>query len=463
MLSLFKPDAGFVQQPKAWARRQAAARINEVDAYIDELFRLCDLYRLNFVTMISQSAHETANWTSARWRNNLNPSGIGVTGANGANGLTYASGREAARAHIYHMLLYTSGTPAANTVAAGWRRLDPRAEAVEQSAMYAKATNLNDLTGTWAIDPLYAKKIADLSRAIFEFSGGSTVSLPIYRELLTAGSNFPNERLSHQNLWITIHETANKNVGADAKMHKNFVLGGGGQYKVSFHFAVDDQEAWQIMRLDQVGWHASDGCNDRQKDIGCFGSVAIETCVNSDGDWSKTIKNLISLITAIIAGDSRLDYGTANAARFSVDRIATHNRWADNKKWCPTNILNQNLLPAIIAGVKANLTPQISTPVYDQPSRPTFLTNQAELDKFIDRQIGSTKIYAARRQYTAIRDTPRLKNTDPNSPIVGPDIKSGEIFMGEFVYKSNNQWWVLTSFGTRVKMADVKPRVEFAE
>lgn len=461
MISLLAPSTGNASQARAWARRQGASRIADVDAYLNELESICNTYRLNFAVLAAQSAHETANWTSDRWRFGLNPAGIGILDNGKLDNITYKNGRDAARAHAYHMMLYTIGTPEKNSAAAAWRSLDPRASEAEKSKMFKKARNLSDLTGNWATDSEYATKIYNKLVDIFTADGRPSVSLPIYREILTSGRNFPGQTLSHDKLWITIHETANKNPGANAEMHKRFVVGGGGNYNVSFHFAVDDHEAWQMMKLDQVAWHASDGCNNKQTDVGCFGSIAIETCVNSDGNWQKTVENLIELIASIIAGDNRIDYGTATSSRFSADRIGTHNKWADNKKWCPTNILNQNLLPFIISGVKQKLSSAPPTEIYEKPTRPAFMSDPDEMEKAIDRELGGTTLFACRRRYTALTDTPRLKHSGVNSPKVGPDIKKGESFTGEFAYESNNAWWILTAFGTRIRMADVTPKAEF--
>lgn len=461
MTSLFSPSTGSLIQAKTWARRQSSSRLADVDAYLEQLDTLCSNYGLNFAALAAQSAHETANWTSHWWRTDLNPAGIGIMDGGNNQKLSYQNGRDAARAHVYHMLLYTIGTPERGSVAAGWRNLDPRASAVESSKIFKKARTVKDLAGTWASDKNYAIEIQNKMVDIFTAQGVATVNLPIYREIISSGRNFPNQKLSHDKLWITVHETANRNPGANARMHKNFVVGGGGTYNVSFHFAVDDKEAWQMMRLDEVAWHASDGCNNKQTDVGCFGSIAIETCVNSDSNWQKTVENLIELIAAIIMGNNRLDYGTANGSRFSADRIGTHNKWADDKKWCPTNILNQNLMPFIVAGVRQKVSGIPPKEIYEKPSRPAFMENPEELEKAIDREMSGTTLYACKRRYTAAKDTPRLKHTGQDSPKVGPDIKKGETFAGEFVYQSNGKWWVLTAFGTRIRMEDLTPKVEF--
>ncbi len=81
--------------------------------------------------------------------------------------------------------------------------------------------------------------------------------------------------------YITIHQTGNTSKGANAKMHNSYV------HSVapnpSWTFTVDDHEAYQHLPLTENGWHAGDGTNG----TGNRKSIAIEICVNSDGNLSK--------------------------------------------------------------------------------------------------------------------------------------------------------------------------------
>jgi hypothetical protein len=88
--------------------------------------------------------------------------------------------------------------------------------------------------------------------------------------------------------WIVWHETANRKAGTGARNHNQFLIEHrGGDYKVSFHFVVDDREIWQNLPLDEVAWQAGDGYYGEGNRDG----VAIELCVNSDGDFRKTVRN----------------------------------------------------------------------------------------------------------------------------------------------------------------------------
>ncbi len=169
-----------------------------------------------------------------------------------------------------------------------------------------------------------------------------------------AHGNRPGDKLLARE-WITWHETANPTPGANARMHRDFVDGGGGPERVSFHFAVDDNEWVQILPLDEVAWHAGDGCDD-PGDTGCFRSIAIETCVNADGDWNRTKQHLVGLTAMLIVTPELFAGG--RGATFSTARIAPHARWM--RKRCPRRILDEGSfdpLVASVAGLIGGFTP----------------------------------------------------------------------------------------------------------
>lgn len=191
------------------------------------------------------------------------------------------------------------------------------------------------------------------------------MALQIRQSYIPAGNrNRPGTKLTNAPLWITVHETANTGIGTDAEMHRQFTHNGGGTENVSFHFAVDDSEAVQLLPLDEIGWHAGDGCDSRPLDLGCYQSVAIETCVNVDGNWAKTLDNLEMLMAAIIQGDSRIGFA-GRAGQFSPERIAQHNRWSG--KNCPAKIRALGIWGQEIEQTKARLT---TTPPVTPPAPP---------------------------------------------------------------------------------------------
>jgi hypothetical protein len=124
--------------------------------------------------------------------------------------------------------------------------------------------------------------------------------------------------------WITVHETANENAGANAEMHRRFVHNGGGSEGVSFHYVVDDREVIQLLPLVENGWHAGDGANG----TGNRASIGIELCVNRDGDWGRTQEHGARLVAAL-----------CRALGISLEKVVPHQHWSG--KQCPRRILAQ--------------------------------------------------------------------------------------------------------------------------
>lgn len=124
--------------------------------------------------------------------------------------------------------------------------------------------------------------------------------------------------------WITVHETANEQPGADARAHQRFVHSGGGPEGVSFHFVVDDQRIVQLLPTTENGWHAGDGAQGP----GNRTSIAVELCVNRDGDWSRTQEHGARLVAAL-----------CRAFGLPVERVVPHQNWSGKR--CPRRLLEQ--------------------------------------------------------------------------------------------------------------------------
>lgn len=94
--------------------------------------------------------------------------------------------------------------------------------------------------------------------------------------------------------YLTIHQTGNTNPGADAKMHNRYVHNNAPN--PSWHFTVDDKVIYQHLPLTENGWHAGDGTNGP----GNRKSIAIEICVNRDGNLAKAEANAAWLAAKLI-------------------------------------------------------------------------------------------------------------------------------------------------------------------
>ena len=118
---------------------------------------------------------------------------------------------------------------------------------------------------------------------------------------------------------ITIHETANTGRGAGAQAHANLQSRGNSR-QASWHWQVDDKEAIQSFPHTVRCWHAGAGEGNNH-------SIAIEICVNSDGNFRKAVENAASLTRWIMQQEN-----------ISINNVVQHNKWSG--KNCPTNLRN---------------------------------------------------------------------------------------------------------------------------
>ena len=114
--------------------------------------------------------------------------------------------------------------------------------------------------------------------------------------------------------YITIHETDNWSYGANAQMHRNYV---NGNSPSTYHYAVDDTQAIQILEHSIMAWHGGDG-----RGSGNTESIAIEICVNRDGNYNKAVQNAIELTRHIM-----------NVENITALNVVQHNHWSG--KNCP--------------------------------------------------------------------------------------------------------------------------------
>ena len=117
--------------------------------------------------------------------------------------------------------------------------------------------------------------------------------------------------------YITIHETGNTNKGANALNHAKYINNGS---SVTWHYTVDDKQVIQHYKDSVQCWHSGDGRGD-----GNLNSIGIEMCVNSDGDFNKTILNTIELVKHLM-----------NKHNIPIENVVQHNKWSG--KDCPANI-----------------------------------------------------------------------------------------------------------------------------
>ncbi len=287
------------------------------------------------------------------------------------------------------------------------------------------------------------------------------MALKITRQMIPAtNANFPGSLLSPGLLHITVHETGNRNPGAFAQQEANFLRSGGGPSNVAFHFAVDHLGAVQCLPLNRIGWHAGDGCDSRAQDIGCFSSIAIETCVGNNNQYKDaTRKNLLALIVAIVTGDTQIDFGGTDPKRFSTQRISPHKRWSSYQKVCPETMLGDGYMWTIVTKTTAMLADVIPTiPVYPDPVPiPELVPYRSGDPNKIPYKVvlpdGTTCVFVGDR-VKAVRETPRLRYSEGDD-VVGAALKAGEEFAVDWLLIHPDREDIYYSpFATRIRVKD---------
>ena len=117
--------------------------------------------------------------------------------------------------------------------------------------------------------------------------------------------------------YITVHDTGNKNIGANAYMHSRYVKNP--RTRASWHFTVDDENIYQHLPTNENGWHAGDGRNG----TGNRKSIGVEIYMNSDIDRAKAEKLAAELIAYLMW---KFD--------IPIRKVVQHHHWTSGKN-CP--------------------------------------------------------------------------------------------------------------------------------
>lgn len=89
-------------------------------------------------------------------------------------------------------------------------------------------------------------------------------------------------------LSVTVHETANIKIGADAQAHANLQTNGGAR-QASWHVQVDDTEAIRSYPDTAQCWHG--GTREANES-----SLAVEICVNEGGDYDAAFRRAAGVV-----------------------------------------------------------------------------------------------------------------------------------------------------------------------
>ncbi len=128
---------------------------------------------------------------------------------------------------------------------------------------------------------------------------------------------------------ITIHNTYN-----DASSQKETDYCKNNNNEVSFHVAVDDKEAIQVVPFNRNAWHCGDGGNG----YGNRNTIGVETCYSKSGGakYIAAEKNTIKYVAGLCVQQDIIA---------SKDTIKKHQDWSG--KYCPHRILAEKRWPAV--------------------------------------------------------------------------------------------------------------------
>ena len=140
--------------------------------------------------------------------------------------------------------------------------------------------------------------------------------------------------------YVTIHNTAEP---FSARQERDRVDTRRDNASVSFHFAVDEREAVQILPLDIHGWHAGDGAQGP----GNSQSIGIEICRSqcrgaADWQYRRSEENAEILACALL-----------RHFKLTAAELRMHQDWSG--KYCPHRILEENRFESFRARVAERL------------------------------------------------------------------------------------------------------------
>lgn len=134
--------------------------------------------------------------------------------------------------------------------------------------------------------------------------------LKVTEDILPDDSPLKANRKRTSTNYITLHNSGMAHPSATAQGLNEYIHTT--DRIASWHFSVDDKEAYQELKLDEVGWHSGDGSynygdiyyNDTYKRWSIGGgnnnSVGIEMCVYSGVDFNMVMRNTAKLTASLL-------------------------------------------------------------------------------------------------------------------------------------------------------------------
>ncbi len=178
-------------------------------------------------------------------------------------------------------------------------------------------------------------------------------SINLNQELIAKGrKNRPGNKIPIK--WLTIHNTDNTDVGADANAHSSFVrntghyVHNGKTIWVSWHYTVDDTRAIRQLPDDERSYHAGSDANSS--------SISMEICMHA-GNNQPVANDRAARLAALILHDQGLP----------LSAMVTHKSWTG--KNCPSLLVSERKWTVFQNAVKQYLV--LLSPAAAKPAKAT--------------------------------------------------------------------------------------------
>ncbi|MBI0578578.1 N-acetylmuramoyl-L-alanine amidase [Neobacillus cucumis] len=265
--------------------------------------------------------------------------------------------------------------------------------------------------------------------------------MKINQKFIPASNTFTRPGIKMNPEYITIHETDNTARGADDFAHANLQYNGNTR-QASWHFTVDDDSIYQSIPTDEVAWHAGDGDGP-----GNMSSIAIEICVNRDGDFTNAVENA-AWLTKHLMGELRIP----------ISNVVQHHHWSG--KNCPRYLrsgekgVDWNDFLAMVKGEKINKsdTPKkVSKEEYKGDSIVDYLNSLGEDSSFSNREKLAAKYGIGNYKGTAEQNLKLLDILRGRKSKTGSSDKG---YKGNSIVDYLNSIGEDSSFSNRAKLAE---------
>lgn len=144
---------------------------------------------------------------------------------------------------------------------------------------------------------LLAAAVIYVVKSALDYAAVRILPPPNPVEYQIAHNRTPLRRSADDIQYIVIHDTANREAGADARSHYTFF--NRADQQSSADFFVDDKEILQVNDYySYFTWHCGDGSGPHR--ITNENSIGVEICINSDGNYQKAKANAVSLVRRLM-------------------------------------------------------------------------------------------------------------------------------------------------------------------